>query len=106
MAESKLIELSYSDPGKEVRLTVYADTIIMDRKGGNGTITALRFGGYPEVVRAMSDAIYGKYYLGLSTNRTTASTGQCAKWIPAAAIPFGNAHAFLRIACVYKQKKL
>lgn len=32
MAESKLIELSYFDPSKEVRLTVYADTIIMDRK--------------------------------------------------------------------------
>ena len=47
MAESKLIELSYFDPGKEVRLTVYADTIIMDRKSGNSTITALRFGGYP-----------------------------------------------------------
>lgn len=59
MAESKLIELSYFDPGKEVRLTTYADTIIMDRHGNSGTITALRFGGYPEVVQAMADAIYG-----------------------------------------------
>lgn len=59
MSESKLIELSYFDPGKEVRLTAYADTIIMDRTGNGGVITALRFGGYPEMVRAMSDAIYG-----------------------------------------------
>lgn len=68
MAESKLIELSYFDPGKEVRLTVYADTIIMDRKSGNSTITALRFGGYPEVVRAMSDAIYGGITLDAERN--------------------------------------
>lgn len=57
MSESRLIELSYFDPKSKVRLTAYADTIMVDRD--NSTITAIRFGGYPEMVRAMSDAIYG-----------------------------------------------
>ena len=68
MSESKLIELSYYDPSAQVRLTVYADTIIMDRKGNRGTITAMRFGGYPEMVRAMSDAIYGGVTLEAERN--------------------------------------
>ena len=59
MLESKLIELSYFDPKAEVRLTVYADTIVTERDGRDQILCALRFGGYPEVVRAMSDAIYG-----------------------------------------------
>ena len=33
MSQSRLIALTYYDPGKEVRLTVYADTIILDRIG-------------------------------------------------------------------------
>ena len=59
MSQSRLIPLTYYDPGKEVRLTVYADTIILDRSGEGSVISAVRFGGYPEMVRAMSDAIYG-----------------------------------------------
>lgn len=59
MAESRLIELSYYDPKAETRLTAYADTIILDHDEKGGIISAIRFGGYPEVVRAMSDAIYG-----------------------------------------------
>ena len=55
---SRLIELSYFDPKSKIRLTAYADTIMVDRDN-NSTITAIRFGGYPEMVRAMSDAIYG-----------------------------------------------
>ena len=44
---SRLIELSYFDPGAKVRLTAYADTVMLENAGGNGTITAIRFGGYP-----------------------------------------------------------
>ncbi len=55
---SRLIELSYFDPKSKIRLTAYADTIMVDRDN-NSTITAIRFGGYPEMVQAMSDAIYG-----------------------------------------------
>ena len=56
---SRLIELSYFDPKSNVRLTAYADTIMVESAGGSSTITAIRFGGYPEMVRAMADAIYG-----------------------------------------------
>ena len=59
MSQSNLIELTYFDPKACVRLTAYADTIITDTGKIGRTITAIRFGGYPEVVRAMSDAIYG-----------------------------------------------
>jgi hypothetical protein len=59
MSKSRLIQLTYYDPGKSVRLTVYADTIILDRNGEDSVISAVRFGGYPEMVKAMSDAIYG-----------------------------------------------
>jgi len=58
-AQSRLIELSYFDPNALVRLKAYADTVILDRSGGDSVITAIRFGGYPEMVKAMSDAIYG-----------------------------------------------
>ena len=59
MSDSRLIELSYFAPNAKTRLTAYADTIMMDRDGKDSVITAIRFGGYPEMVRAMSDAIYG-----------------------------------------------
>ena len=56
---SRLIELTYFDPKSSVRLTAYADTVMVDRDGKDSVITAIRFGGYPEMVRAMADAIYG-----------------------------------------------
>ena len=59
MAQSKLMELIYYDPGAEVRLTAYADTLILDRQAAGTMLCAVRFGGYPEVTRAMADAIYG-----------------------------------------------
>ena len=59
MAQSRLIKLEYFDPKSEVRLNAYADTIILDRNDKGSVITAIRFGGYPEMVKAMSDAIYG-----------------------------------------------
>lgn len=60
MTQSNLIELNYVDGKSGVRLTAYADTMIMDHDGNGGkVISAIRFGGYPEMVQAMSDAIYG-----------------------------------------------
>ena len=60
MAQSKLIHLEYYDQKAKVRLAGYADTIIYERaKDGKDTITAIRFGGYPEIVRGLSDAMYG-----------------------------------------------
>ena len=59
MQQSNLIELTYYNPKSQVRLTTYADTIIMDSDGKSTIISAIRFGGYPEMVRGMADAIYG-----------------------------------------------
>ena len=67
---SKLMELSYSDPKFQIRLTGYADTVIID-SGVQQTISAIRFGGYPEVVRALSDAIYGGASMELKQGDTT-----------------------------------
>ena len=59
MSESRLVELTYFDPHTGIRLRTYADTIILDHTSSGGVICAVRFGGYPEEVRAMSDAICG-----------------------------------------------
>ena len=59
MSNSKLIELSYYDPSAQVRLSAYADTLVLDHDQNGSIIRAIRFGGYPEMVRAMEDAIYG-----------------------------------------------
>ena len=57
--QSKLMPISYYNAAQEVRLSAYADTIIFEEDNGNRMLRAIRFGGYPEMVRAMSDALYG-----------------------------------------------
>ena len=60
MAKSKLMKISYHDKKEGIRLTTYADTIVYrDGPGKVKTLAAIRFGGYIEQVRGMSDAIYG-----------------------------------------------
>lgn len=59
MPDSKLIELTYFDPKSSVRLNAYADTIITDTENKKQKICAVRFGGHPEMVRGLADAIYG-----------------------------------------------
>ena len=70
MSNSKLIELSYYDPSAQVRLSAYADTIVLDHNEKGGVICAIRFGGYPEMVRAMADAIYGGATIEATQNDT------------------------------------
>lgn len=48
MSNSKLIELSYYDPSAQVRLSAYADTIVLDHDQNGSIISAIRFGGYPK----------------------------------------------------------
>ena len=50
--------ISYYNPKQEIRLSAYADTIILEPDGQKQHLRAIRFGGYPEMVRAMADAIY------------------------------------------------
>lgn len=71
MPQSNLIELTYFDPKANVRLTTYADTIITEPGSKGESIAAIRFGGYPEMVRAMSDAIYGGGDIDLIQNGNT-----------------------------------
>ena len=71
MSQSNLIELTCFDPKANVRLTTYADTIITEPGCKGESIAAVRFGGYPEMVRAMSDAIYGGGDIDLIQNGNT-----------------------------------
>ncbi len=50
--------ISYYNPKQEIRLSAYADTLILEPDGREQRLRAIRFGGYPEMVRAMADAIY------------------------------------------------
>ena len=56
--KSRLMPISYYSPKQEIRLSAYADTIILEPDGRKQHLRAIRFGGYPEMVRAMADAIY------------------------------------------------
>jgi len=56
MGKSRLMKVSYYDPKAEVHLVNYADTLVADTDAN--LLAAIRFGGYPESVRAMSDALY------------------------------------------------
>lgn len=75
MSNSKLIELSYYDPSAQVRLSAYADTIVLDHDQNGSIISAIRFGGYPEMVRAMADAIYG----GATIEAAKTTRPECSK---------------------------
>lgn len=55
---SKLIPISYFSPKQSIRLNAYADTIIYEPDGRRQILRAIRFGGYPEMVRALADALY------------------------------------------------
>ena len=59
MAKPSLMTLSYKNTAAKVMLTNYADTLVYGDDGKSKILYAVRFGGYPEQVRAMADAIYG-----------------------------------------------
>ncbi len=58
MSQSNLFRISYYNTAQEIRLSAYSDTIVFEETDGANIIRAIRIGGYPEVVRALSDAIY------------------------------------------------
>lgn len=57
-SNSRLIPISYYNPSQKIRLSAYADIIVYERDGRDLILRAVRFGGYPEMVRALSDALY------------------------------------------------
>ena len=78
MEKRKLMKVTYYDPKNNIRLTGYADTVVWDEKGPP-TLAALRFGGYPEEVRGLADAIYGGVTIEIEDKDETLSLRTLAK---------------------------
>lgn len=55
---SRLIPISYFNPNQSIRLNAYADIFVYELDGNKQLLLAIRFGGYPEMVRALADALY------------------------------------------------
>ena len=53
------MKMEYYDPKAETRLETYADTVVIEKDGYTSYIATIRFGGYPESVKGMSEAING-----------------------------------------------
>lgn len=53
------VPISYRDIDKSISLKCYADTLVFLKENNRRTLVAVRFGGYPEQVRGMSDAMLG-----------------------------------------------
>ena len=60
MSKPQLWKVTYENKKGGLRLDCYADTIVFDPAGGKcPQLVAIRFGGEPEKVRGLADAIYG-----------------------------------------------
>ena len=68
MSDSKLMPVVYYNPAQVTRLTAYADTVVMERVGNEAFLRGIRFGGYPESVQAISDAIYAGARIDVTIN--------------------------------------
>lgn len=68
MSTPPLIRVSCYDGKEKIGLTNYSDMVIYDKEQ---TLVAIRLGGYPESVQAMSDAILGGCELELAGARET-----------------------------------
>ena len=68
IVQTKLMKMEYFDPKAETRLETYADTVVLEQEGYVSYIAAIRFGGYPESVKGMSEAIYGGGSITLEIN--------------------------------------
>jgi len=60
--------MNYFDSKAEVRLESYADTVVIEKEGSVSYLAAIRFGGYPESVRGISDAVYGGGSVTIAVN--------------------------------------
>nr|WP_325299914.1 hypothetical protein [uncultured Dysosmobacter sp.] len=72
MNASKLMKVTYYDPKNQIRLLCYADTVVWDDKPVP-TLIALRFGGYPERVQGLADAIHGGATIEIEDGKDTYS---------------------------------
>ena len=58
MPSSRLIPITYYNASKEIRISAYADIIVIEPARPEPILRCIRFGGYPEMVQAMYDSIY------------------------------------------------
>ena len=58
MPSSRLIPITYYNASKEIRISAYADIIVIEPARPDPILRCIRFGGYPEMVQAMYDSIY------------------------------------------------
>ena len=72
MEATKLMKMTYFDPKAEVCLESYADTVVIEKEGNVSYFAAVRFGGYPESVKGMSEAVFGGGSVSLDID------GKCA----------------------------
>ncbi len=68
MPTPPLIRVSCKSGKEKIGLTNYSDMVIYDKEH---SLVAIRLGGYPETVQAMSDAILGGCELELTDARET-----------------------------------
>ena len=66
--ESKLMKVSYYNDAKQTRLTAYADIVVYETVENNLILRAIRFGGYPEMVEGLSDAVYAGAFITVQTS--------------------------------------
>ena len=78
MNASKLMKVTYYDDKNQIRLLCYADTVVWDTKP-TPTLIALRFGGYPERVQGMADAIFGGVTIEIEDGEETLSLKTMAR---------------------------
>lgn len=72
MNTKNLMKVTYYDSQNAIRLLCYADTVVWDTKP-KPTLIALRFGGYPERVQGLADAIYGGATIEIEDSKETLS---------------------------------
>ena len=80
--QTKLMKVTYYDPKNNIRLTGYSDTVVWDDKG-QPTLMALRFGGYPEEVRGLADAIFGGITIEIESEQSTLTPQNTPTAVPA-----------------------
>lgn len=58
--QTKLLKIEYTDTKAEIHLEAFADTVVIEKDNdGLSYIAAISFGGYPESVKGMGEAVYG-----------------------------------------------
>ena len=65
LAKEPLIKVSVVSKGEKIGITNYSDLIVFDK---DKTVVAIRIGGYPETVQAMSDILISGCDLELQTS--------------------------------------